>query len=109
MEELVILFCISSSLNVALWITIWKEGRFCRGIHVISTAPIGIYGINTQRFSSEGFIAIPNHLLGTEYYAVGMAAEDQHSQVGIIAAERGITTVIITLPDDVDLQVSFCW
>ncbi|KAF6016832.1 hypothetical protein EB796_024858 [Bugula neritina] len=83
------------------------SGKSNRGIHVISTAPIGIYGINTQRFSSEGFIAIPNHLLGTEYYAVGMAAEDQHSQVGIIAAERGITTVIITLPDDVDLQIDF--
>lgn len=64
-----------------------------------------VYGINPQRFSSEGFISIPNHLLGTKYYAVGMPAEDEHSQLGVVAAESGQTEVTVTLPNNTDLKV----
>ncbi|XP_067929104.1 uncharacterized protein [Watersipora subatra] len=78
-----------------------------KGIHILATAPIVVYGVNPQRFSSEGFIAIPNHLLGTEYYAVGMPAEDQHSQLGAVAVEGGSTEITITLPDVVGLRVDF--
>ena len=78
---------------------------FCRGVHILSDAPIVVYGVNPQRFSSEGFIAIPDHLLGNEYYAVGMPAEDQHSQLGVVAVEGGSTEITVTLPDTPGLQV----
>lgn len=64
-----------------------------------------VYGINPKLFSSEGFVAFPNILLGTEYYAIGMPAEDQHSQLGVVAASPGETVVTITLPNTRGLKV----
>lgn len=77
-----------------------------RGIHILADAPVIVYGINPQRFSSDGFIAIPNHLLGNEYYAIGMPAEDKQSQLGVVAVEEGDSTVTVTLPNDSQLLVS---
>ena len=44
-------------------------------------------------------------MLGNEYYAVGMPAEDQHSQLGVVAVEGGSTEITVTLPDTPGLQV----
>jgi len=71
----------------------------------LADGPVVCYGVNPQRFSSEGFIAIPNKLLGTEYFAIGVGAEDQHSQLGVVGVASDETEVTVTLPNVPELKV----
>ena len=73
-----------------------------RGVYILSDGGISVYGINPQTFSAEGFIAIPNRLLGNDYYAIGMPAETSDSQIGVVATRPGETEVTVTLPNNRD-------
>ena len=75
---------------------------FPRGVYILSDGGISVYGINPQTFSAEGFIAIPNRLLGNDYYAIGMPAETSDSQIGVVATRPGETEVTVTLPNNRD-------
>ena len=71
-------------------------------MYILSDGGISVYGINPQTFSAEGFIAIPNRLLGNDYYAIGMPAETSDSQIGVVATRPGETEVTVTLPNNRD-------
>ncbi|MGO9343921.1 MAG: Ig-like domain-containing protein [Acidimicrobiales bacterium] len=41
------------------------------GVHVTAGAPVSAYGLEDQPYSTDGFTALPDNAIGTDYYALG--------------------------------------
>ena len=81
-------------------------GKSNKAVLVESTTDILLYGVNRERFSSEGFAVIPINQLGTEYFAVCWYPTTESCVVGIAAIEDG-TRVDVTLPPKRDSKQPF--
>ena len=71
------------------------------GIHVTSQAPVSVYGLNTEQFTTDGFLGLPTNILGTNYlveaYTNNIGLGSQFSAI----ATQDNTTVTIKLSEDV--------
>jgi hypothetical protein len=74
-----------------------------KGIHVTAGSNVTVYGLSSDRvpgfFSTDGYLALPTPILGTDYvilaYQTEFGATGFGSQLDIVAAANG-TTVTIT-------------
>jgi len=64
------------------------------GVHVTSAAPISVYGLEDEVYSTDGFTALPVTAIGTTYYALGWDGVDP-SDFQVVGTQDG-TTVTIT-------------
>lgn len=44
------------------------SGLDTKSIHIVASEDIVVYGINKQTWSTDGFLALPVDVVGTEYY-----------------------------------------
>ncbi|XP_013404510.1 uncharacterized protein LOC106169566 [Lingula anatina] len=60
-----------------------------KGILITATENICVFGVNRQRYSNDGFIAIPTSSLSVDYYAVSSAPvlgdSPAYSQIALVA------------------------
>ena len=81
-----------------------------KAVRVIAEDPIIVYGMNSQKFTSDGFLALPVNALGREYIVATAASNvpnnyyDLPSQYMIIAPYDG-TRVSITHPDTKNTEI----
>ena len=72
-----------------------------KGIHVTATAPVSVNGLSKVEFTSDGYLALPLDVLGTNHYVLAYGnsftgmPEMNNSQFAIVATEND-TTVSIT-------------
>lgn len=67
-----------------------------RAVHIISDAPVSVYGLNHRFQTTDTFLGLPVSVLGREYRIVGYRySEGLMSQFAIVATEDG-TEVTIT-------------
>jgi len=69
-----------------------------KGIHLVSESPVTVYGLNQQQYTTDGFLALPTTMLGTEYVNLAyrnMPSGLTGSELGIVAT-RDNTTVTVT-------------
>jgi hypothetical protein len=66
-------------------------------VHVVADEPVSIYGLNRRYQTTDTYAAIPVHLLGTEYRAIGYGwlENDLLSQMAIVATEDNTEVTII--------------
>ncbi|XP_061172014.1 uncharacterized protein LOC133181544 [Saccostrea echinata] len=64
-----------------------------KGVRIVSTQEITVYGVNKERYSTDGFVAFPVDAIGLEYV---LATWKSEAVFMIIGTEDG-TTVQITL------------
>jgi hypothetical protein len=78
-----------------------NDGRKDLGIHVISTQPVTIHGLNHVRYTTDGYLALGIEALGTDYIVQGFGnvqtgvADLNGSQFALVAIATN-TTVTIT-------------
>ena len=65
------------------------------GIHVTSEAPIAVYGLSRQQFTTDGYLGLPVAALGTNYLAMTYQNNGLGVQVLVIGTQDG-TQVSIT-------------
>ena len=72
-----------------------------KGVQVTASAPVSVYGFNQRVISTDGYLALPEDRLGTEYIVLAYAgpnqlsSPDRLSEFAIVASQNG-TTVTIT-------------
>lgn len=44
------------------------SGKATKAIYIEADGDLVVYGINKQTYSTDGFVALPNDVVGTEYY-----------------------------------------
>lgn len=66
-------------------------------IYIHSDNEIAVYGLNKERFSTDGFLAYPVDVMGYEYYSVSHSPTASFS-VFAVASRYANTQVTITLP-----------
>ncbi len=72
-----------------------------KGIHVTSTEPVGIHGMSKVQFSSDGYLALPTEVLGTEYFVMAYGNEQagvpelDGTQFAIVATEPDTTVIVV--------------
>lgn len=66
------------------------------GIHVVSTKPIMVYGLNHKKMSTDTYLGLPVKVLGNSYRAVAMTVIGEFvSQIGIVATQDSTTIEIV--------------
>lgn len=66
------------------------------GIYISSNNPISVYGLNRRFQTTDTYLGLPLHVLGTEYRAIGYDVSDGlMSHFAVVATENG-TQVTIT-------------
>jgi RHS repeat-associated protein len=77
-----------------------------KGIHVTSQNPVSVYGINLAPYSTDGYLALPLPMLGTDYVTLGYknvfidGIPTQYGSDFAVVAPYDGTTVTITLSTD---------
>lgn len=81
-----------------------KTGLRNLGIRITETNGdlIIVYGINSDRYTADGFLATPDSAAGTEFQTASYAPAHIATQFGIVAFSDD-TEVTIELADDNDL------
>jgi hypothetical protein len=79
-----------------------ENGITAQGVHVVTSAPVSVYGMDRDNVISEAFLGIPVTGLGTQYlvqsyYNSNTETPDSGTQFAIVGIEDG-TTVTMTLP-----------
>lgn len=66
-------------------------------VHVASSVPLGVYGVNRRFQTTDTYMALPADVLGTEYRVAGFRAlmKDLGSQAAVIATEDGTSVKIV--------------
>jgi hypothetical protein len=67
-----------------------------KGIHISSSNPVAVYGMNHYLESSDGFLGLPDNVLGIDYYILGYP-DLVGCEAAAVALQNG-TTLTITLP-----------
>ncbi len=70
------------------------------GIHITSTQPVSVYGINDLVFASEAFTAYPTPMLGTNYCVMARAAAFDDS-LGLVSE-----FAIVATADDTEVTIT---
>ncbi|XP_067945012.1 uncharacterized protein [Watersipora subatra] len=63
-----------------------------KGIKLVANKPVVVYGINKKQFSTDGFLALPINVLGSEYYAYcnsPVVIEDDRCQFAVVGVKNG--------------------
>jgi hypothetical protein len=58
------------TLDIAKVLTTSTESPAYRAVHITSTNPVSCFGFSNEYASSDGFLALPTHALGKEYYTL---------------------------------------
>jgi hypothetical protein len=69
------------------------------GVHITAGAPVSAYGLEDYVFSTDGFTALPNNAIGTDYYALGFdstPAGALPSDFDVVGTVNGTTVTIHT-------------
>lgn len=74
-----------------------------KAILINATDEINVYGVNTEAFSSDGFLAIPTDSLGKEHYTISYTPATTNCVIGLAGIEDG-TRVTIRFPDGDDID-----
>ncbi|XP_067936654.1 uncharacterized protein [Watersipora subatra] len=69
-----------------------------------SDSEIVVYGLNKERFSTDGFLAYPTDVIGYEYYTVSHYPTNSNTEFAI-AAKYDDTTVSILFPERTRLKI----
>jgi IgGFc binding protein len=71
------------------------------GLHVTAGAPVSVYGLNTEEYSTDGYLGLPTPILGTSYIAEGYENDAGFggSDFAVVATQND-TTVTITPSED---------
>jgi len=91
---------ISITASAALGDTSSAELVEYKGIEVSSDNPVAVYGMNHVQATSDGFSALPDALLGTDYYVLGYQGDGGSvygASVGVVALQNG-TILTVTPP-----------
>ncbi|XP_021365248.1 IgGFc-binding protein-like [Mizuhopecten yessoensis] len=88
----------SMKLEIDISLQLVGNEQSSKGIHVQASGDIVLLIINRQKFTSDGYLALPVHALGKEYYAVSEYPDD-NCQFAIVATQDG-TVVDITLSNN---------
>jgi hypothetical protein len=64
------------------------------GVHITAGAPVSAYGLNTEQYTTDGFMGLPTSILGTSYRVEGYEGGGG-SQFAVVGTQDG-TTVTIT-------------
>jgi hypothetical protein len=66
-------------------------------LHVTAGAPVSAYGLNTEQYSTDGYLGLPTPILGTSYIAEGYESNGGFggSDLAVVGTKNG-TTVTIT-------------
>ncbi len=65
------------------------------GIHIVSTVPISLYGLNQLQATTDAYLALPTPWLGTEHFAISYGGSYAGSQFLIVGAHDD-TQITIT-------------
>jgi hypothetical protein len=72
-----------------------------KGVHVVATQPVSIHGLSKVEFTSDGYLALPTEVLGTEHFVLAYANVHaavpglNGSQFAIVGSETNTTVTII--------------
>ncbi|XP_033759663.1 uncharacterized protein LOC117341914 [Pecten maximus] len=92
----------SVKLEVDISLQLAGNEQSSKGIHVQASGGIVLLIINRQKYTSDGYLALPLNALGTEYYAVTEFPDD-HCQFAIVATQDG-TVVDIKLSNNANAK-----
>ena len=69
-----------------------------KGIHVVASDDVTVYGLNRRQFTTDAFLGLPTDALGTDYFVLGWgsSALGHASEVSVVASENG--TVVTFVP-----------
>lgn len=81
-----------------------------KGVHVVASEPVGVYGLSQVQYTSDGYMGLPTEVLGTQYIVVGYSnvhtgvPELNGSQFAVVATQPNttlkITPSFVTPPHD---------
>ena len=79
-----------------------------KGVHITSVDDITVYGFSVQSYTTDAFLSFPVDALGMDYMLLTYEAlaSSYPSQLGIVAAETGTTTVTITPTETVGARTA---
>jgi hypothetical protein len=66
-----------------------------KGIHITAGAEVSVYGLSFYQFTTDGYLALPTPVLGTEYLIAAYTKTAYGSEFGIVAPYDA-TTVTVT-------------
>lgn len=58
-----------------------------RGIHVVASEEVSVYGLNRQQFTTDAFLGLPVNVLDTEYLVLGWGGSGSGSQLLVVATQ----------------------
>ncbi len=70
-----------------------------QGIHVVANDEITVYGFSIQQYTTDALLAFPTDAIGKEYTIMGYKNVNfswNGTNIGVVAAESGTTTLTIT-------------
>lgn len=73
-----------------------------KGVLIEATEEVTLFGVNKEKWSTDGFVAFPTDALGTEYILITWSSDGQFIIIGVTDG----TTVTITLPTAVSSTLS---
>jgi len=72
-----------------------------RGIHVESSGPVAVFGLNRIPYSSDGYLGLPAGALGTEYIVAGYA-----NVFSSVSALNGTQFAVVATEDDTVVTIT---
>ena len=66
-------------------------------IYIQADNEIAVYGLNKEKFSTDGFLAYPTDVIGYEYYTVSHSPVVSHTMFAL-ASKYDNTHISITFP-----------
>ncbi len=67
-----------------------------KGIQVTALQEVTVYGLNRVQHTTDAFLALPVDILGTEHIVMAYTSNGHGSEMSVVPAEVGTTTVTIT-------------
>ena len=64
------------------------------GIHVTASAPITLYGLSQEQYTTDAFLALPTSNLGKEYFVASYSGSFAGSQLMVVGVENDSTVTI---------------
>jgi len=65
------------------------------GVHVTASAPITLYGLSQEQYTTDAFLALPTPNLGQEYFAISYSESAVGSQFMVVGTENDTSVEII--------------
>jgi IgGFc binding protein/Bacterial Ig-like domain (group 1) len=66
------------------------------GIHVTADAPVSVYGLNTEEYTTDGFLGLPTDILGQHYIVEAYTNDIGYgSQFSVVGTANGTNVTIV--------------